>query len=272
MISNLSSGTYTVTVTDNIGCTKTASVTITQPTLLLGCPPSSGSICSGQSMQLACCPGSGGTPPYSYSWTPPIGLSSSTICNPTASPALSIVYTAIITDANGCTATTTLTIIVNPTPPTPVITQNVDTLFSNTWGDFFVWYLNSVQIGPPPSGSYYVTTVPGNYTVVAWTVEGCSSGPSSSYPYFPTNTLENIFQSEFSVHPNPASSQILVNVPAELKNSALVIYNILGNVVLKNNLYDNRNIIDISALHEGIYFASAEKNGRKIMVRFAVMK
>ncbi|MBK9736605.1 MAG: SprB repeat-containing protein [Saprospiraceae bacterium] len=66
--SGLSQGTYTVTVTDNLGCSTTLSATITEPTLL--------SLSSTQ-VNVSCNAGSngsidltvaGGTSPYTYYW------------------------------------------------------------------------------------------------------------------------------------------------------------------------------------------------------------
>jgi len=47
---------------------------------------------------------SGGTPPYTYLWTPGNSLDDPTLANPTASPSdtLSTSYTITVTDANGC--------------------------------------------------------------------------------------------------------------------------------------------------------------------------
>lgn len=47
---------------------------------------------------------SAGTPPYVYSWTPVDGLSDPAAANPTAAPAMTTVYTLAVTDAAGCTA------------------------------------------------------------------------------------------------------------------------------------------------------------------------
>jgi len=66
----LSAGNYTVEVTDSIGCTAEASVTITQPTLLVLAslqtwPASCATSPDGSALAQA----SGGTPPYTYLWS-----------------------------------------------------------------------------------------------------------------------------------------------------------------------------------------------------------
>lgn len=270
-IFNLTAGTYTVTVTDAIGCTKTASVTITEPPLLTACPPSSISICSGDSVQISCCSGSGGTPPYSYSWSPSVDLSSSSICNPVAFPSSTTIYTIVITDAHGCTASSSFTITVNPLPPTPVISVSADTLYSNVPGQFaYQWYINGSPI-PSAILDYYVTTTPGNYTVVAITIEGCSSS-SSPFPYFPT-AIENIIpEATPIVYPNPANGFLFIDASEEWKGSFIRIFDVTGHLLLSLRLTETKNQIDISSLDKGIYILLGQTDKGKFIRCFAVMR
>ena len=55
---------------------------------------------------------SGGTAPYTYSWSPSTGLSSATVSNPTASPASTTNYTVTVTDFLGATASDTVLVTV----------------------------------------------------------------------------------------------------------------------------------------------------------------
>ncbi|GAB4413246.1 MAG: hypothetical protein OHK0039_19980 [Bacteroidia bacterium] len=68
-------------------------------------------ICQGQVAQLNAF--GGGT----YKWLPAVGLSSSNIANPLASPNSSVNYQLTITDAFGCISTFTVPLQVNPLPP-----------------------------------------------------------------------------------------------------------------------------------------------------------
>jgi hypothetical protein len=118
-------GTYTLTVTDDEGCqgTDTATVVVNpNPTVDAGpdqtfCPP--------DTIQLSATP-SGGTPPYTYSWSGPGGYSSSDQ-NPTIPNSVEAnagTYTVIVTDAEGCQDTDTVTItMVCPTCSTAVAAQ-----------------------------------------------------------------------------------------------------------------------------------------------------
>ena len=66
---NLSAGTYTVTVTDDVNATATAMVTITEPTAVVATIISQTNIDCNNPVGSATAVGSGGTSPYSYSWS-----------------------------------------------------------------------------------------------------------------------------------------------------------------------------------------------------------
>jgi gliding motility-associated-like protein len=103
--SNLASGSYTVTVTDQNACQTTANVTVTAS----GGPTLSTSnvnnvTCFGQTNGTATVNATGGTAPYTYSWSPG-NLTGATQSNLGAGT-----YTVSVTDATPCTATITVTI------------------------------------------------------------------------------------------------------------------------------------------------------------------
>ncbi|MCF8370960.1 MAG: T9SS type A sorting domain-containing protein [Bacteroidales bacterium] len=59
---------------------------------------------------------SGGTPPYSKSWSPSLGLSDTSILQPIADPLVSTLYTLEVTDNNGCTGSDDMWVIVEIIP------------------------------------------------------------------------------------------------------------------------------------------------------------
>ncbi len=98
---NLASGTYQVTVTDANGCSITGSPqTITEPAQLGLTQSQVHNVCFQGNAGSISITASGGTAPYSYSWTGPNTFSAS-VANP--QNLVSGTYQVTVTDANGCT-------------------------------------------------------------------------------------------------------------------------------------------------------------------------
>jgi len=112
--------TYTVTVTDANGCSITADVTINiAPPLVATAAVDDDPIgeCPLSVAHLSTTV-SGGEGGYTYLWDNPATLDDATKANPTAKPAVSTLYTVLVTDSNGCT--TTAQVQVNVAPPLTV--------------------------------------------------------------------------------------------------------------------------------------------------------
>jgi len=105
------------------------SVNVNQPATLQADAGLGTTMCVGNSVLIGGSPSAtNGTAPYTYSWSPVIGLSDASIANPTASPAATTPYSLIVTDFNGCTHNDFVTVTVDPCAG---IAENTSSLYMN---------------------------------------------------------------------------------------------------------------------------------------------
>jgi gliding motility-associated-like protein len=180
-ITNLTSGTYTVTVTDANGCTETLSHTLSQPAGALSAylAAQQNVNCYGGSDAMIDVEVMSGTPPYSYLWN--TGDVTQDLTNVPAGT-----YTVTVTDANGCTEVLTTTVIqpAGALNATVSSTQNIGCYGAST-GSIHVL----VSMGTAPytylwsngSTTQSLTNVPaGTYTVTVTDYQGCTETLSAT--------------------------------------------------------------------------------------------
>ncbi|GEM_PF-4301342 len=200
MASPAATTTYTVTVTDNNGCSASDEMTVEvreAPTADAGDNVVS---CDGQPVYIGGSPSaSGGTPPYTYSWSPAASLDDATLASPLANPSVTTSYTLTVTDANGCTDMDQVIVSVKPSP------------VADAGNDVTVCSDVSISLGGAPTGNG--GTAPYTYS---WSpADGLNStavaNPSFSY----NNTNANPITKTYSVTVTDASgctSTDVVNV------------------------------------------------------------
>ncbi|MBI4931612.1 MAG: T9SS type A sorting domain-containing protein [Bacteroidetes bacterium] len=176
----LSAGTYSVTIADANGCTSVTTATISEPAALTTSVTTTNGTC-GSTTGSACVAVSGGTAPYTYSWSPVPG---STSC---VTGLAAGTYTIAVTDASGCTQTATATIIVANAPVVTIASQT--NVSCNGGNDGTA--TSSVSGGTSPY-TYSWSTVPaqttvtatglsaGNYIVTVTDASGCTSQSSTT--------------------------------------------------------------------------------------------
>lgn len=113
---NLEVGNYTVFVQDDGGCVFSDTTTLISTTSFSVETQSQITITRGSSQTLKI-DVIGGSPNYTYEWTPAIGLSCSDCESPTAQPNQTTTYLLTVTDMNGCIASTSVTITVPEPDP-----------------------------------------------------------------------------------------------------------------------------------------------------------
>ncbi|HJW30410.1 MAG TPA: hypothetical protein VJ508_14360, partial [Saprospiraceae bacterium] len=160
---NLPAGTYTITITDDNGCTSTASSVVTQPAALSANVTTTNETSSGANDGTATSTPAGGTPAYTYLWSN--GGTTSTISG--LPPGI---YTVTVTDSHGCTSTgsgqvNSFGCTIDVTLPADVVICNGEmaTLTPNVLGGIgnltYLWSTGATtpSITVSTSGNYCVT-------------------------------------------------------------------------------------------------------------------
>lgn len=102
-VSNLTSASYTVTISDSNACADTITVLVEEPEVLNAVLVGSDVVCLGENSGSISTTTTGGTTPYSYIWSN--GNTTST-----ATMLVAGVYSVIVTDSSGCMDIKTMTI------------------------------------------------------------------------------------------------------------------------------------------------------------------
>lgn len=182
-ISNLSAGTYTVTVTDAHGTTETKTVTLSEPTVLSILVATPAPVCAGESVTLQAV-ASGGVPPYSYKWSN--GGFTGAVYQ--LNPVVTTTYTVTVTDSKGCskishsvevkvlaTPSVTLTASGNGiacSPDSVLLSANTGT------GLNYLWKRNNVTV-VGALDSFYYAAQSGTYKVIVKNQYGCTKASAN---------------------------------------------------------------------------------------------
>jgi len=175
--------TYTVTVTNYLGCSGTSSVIVTVGSLIASVGNDT-TICTGNTLQLNA---SGGT---IYQWSANNTLSAVNIYNPVATPTVTTTYHVAVSDNAGCQGSADIIVTVKPLPNILAgnnqnICQGGNVTLNASGGDSYSWspptYLDFPNINNPVATPALTTT----YTVTGTDSFGCSN--TASVTVFITN-------------------------------------------------------------------------------------
>jgi len=275
--SALSAGTYTVAITDALGCTGTGSVTITQPSQII-ITTHNYTVCAGSQVTMSAS-ASGGTGALSYVWD----FDSATYDTATVLALANISYKIYVHDGNGCFVSAYDSIFVNPLP---VVNLNAQTYTVCTTAT------SDSLSGFPPGGTYAGPHLVGNI----FNPSAAGAGTFSfTYTYTDPNThcsnvgTQSIIVSlctgipgvndnaRIAVYPNPANNQFTVQLQSGDEAQLITMYNVTGQEVYAHKYTTSENsqlsIINSQLLPNGVYFLKVVlQDGNTLVQKVDIVK
>jgi hypothetical protein len=263
----LNTTTYCVTVTDALGSTATDCVTITvipSPTADAGINQT---VTGGSCVYIGGSPtASGGNPPYTYWWSPSIGLSNFDGPNPAAGPPTTTTYCLTVTDASGCTAGDCITITIVPLSVNAI--ANPDTVCQGGCTN-----LSCTSNGTPPYNyswncglnTYVCPSTTTTYSVTVSDSNGATGSDNIVVTVVTCTGIEdNIKLPNIQIIQNPSNDKITIIIKDNLIfNDALIaIFDINGQLILQQLLLREKTDIDINGLAKGFYILKIGYNGQ----------
>ncbi|HKR05067.1 MAG TPA: DNRLRE domain-containing protein, partial [Bacteroidia bacterium] len=260
-------GSYTVAITNTCGTAASSAVvvTVTQLPSATITPAGPTTFCANESVVLNAPTGANRT----YQWLKGGNyISGATQSFYTAT--ISGTYKVIVTNSvTGCSKTTsTGTVLTVNAQPNATITPQGPTTFcaggsvvlqANTGGGLtYKWKKGSNYISGATL-SNYTATIGGNYRVQVTNSNGCSKTSALvavSVPCKEDGTLIPVNNFDVSVYPNPSSGDFVFEISnAANEKISISVYDMIGKLVLSENILNSQFTIRSTKLTAGIYSA-----------------
>ena len=217
----------TVTLTDACGNDSTYTIHITLPEeLTLFLHQGDTAICEGQSVTLPTT-FTGGVAPYEYVWSPTSGLAPTDADTVVATPEDgTYLYVVTMTDANGCTATASVTVVVDTMPAEPTLSSlpdvacqggsNGSVTIENPVGSGYSYSLNNAELQDTTnvyqglSAGFYTVMVQSN-TANNTNCQATSTIEVESSPTNPRVAIDSL-DVDLLLCPNQGSQEITAHI------------------------------------------------------------
>lgn len=264
----LTAGTYEVTVTDSLGCTASGSANISDeggPDVTTTATPVS---CNGDADGMVTAEATGGTTPYAYQWDDPQQQQGDTAENLEAGD-----YTVTVTDSNNCTTLATATV---EEPEALSVSFDTTTASCEGCSDGSATAIVSggslpytYSWGTDDSGETLDSVTAGDYTVTVTDANGCEVTATVTIDENTVtgNTAASV-EENFTVYPNPASHQLNIETGDA---GTVILYDANGHKVLQENVKTKgQHQLNVADLGAGLYMLIFTNEDEQITERIMI--
>lgn len=279
-IGGLRPNTYRLRVSDEVGCTDSVAVTVTDASAMtLSAGTIKGVSCTGGSDGQATVQIAGGTKPFTVYWMTERRdtLKTRTATQTNLSEGT---YTVSVVDSNRCTTSTLFVALKaqNPSPFKPTISQSGSTLLAENQTTGIQWYVRTGNDpGQPVANATQPTLIPfasGQYYVIV-TANGCPSPPSDAISFILTALSEPVVGLSVRVIPNPVRDRLRIEIEqAERSTVGIGLLNASGQVVRQYPLpaFTGQKTAEWSllGLPAGTYLLRVEAGEKRVVSRVLV--
>lgn len=263
--SGLGGGVYSVYIKDGNNCVVQRSVTVVEPTELSTSAAISSVSCAGGNNGVINLSAFGGVGNYSFGWSS--GANSEDLFNLPAGN-----YTVTVSDANGCSLTSTysvsqptLPLIVNGTVTGSTGSNGVVDITITGGVEPYVYNWTNGELTQDISG-----LAPGTYTVEVTDFNGCATSNT-----FTVDNLTGINETEISksvrMFPNPAN-----NVTTLVSNGTIInkvmIYDVIGQLMLEVQPESNIVQVNTTNLQDGLYIVKMQMNNQTATKQLQIIR
>jgi hypothetical protein len=253
----LGAGTYTCLVSSAVSGTTSGVFTVTQPSAVVSAVASKTNVsCYGGANGVITLTTTGGTAPYSYSWTPTGGSAA------TASGLVAGTYSCTVKDANLCSVSVSTTITQPATfsvaTSNSIICVGSTASLTATGATSYTWNTAAttsvIAVSPTVTTTYTVTGVTGvcsNSLTITQNVSTCTN-------------INEVLGNLVTIYPNPNNGVFTIELNATTQVS---ITTILGDVLVNTTLNTGKQTLDIQNKANGIYFVKLIQNGKQQTIK-----
>ena len=260
--SSTDAGTWVCTMTNECGATTSQAITLvlnepSQPTITHEGPLT---FCDGEFITL----------------TAPEGFDGYTWSNGESTPAIIVTETGdySVSVNNGCESPpsqpVTVTVHELPSSPTSIEAPSYNKLKAIGSSVLYEWTLDDVVLDQQTAE--ITVTETGEYEVRGLNEEGCRSAEAASLSFIVT-ALEKTSEGQITLHPNPASGFVYLQLPEHLRGQlSISMFSASGNLVMTRSALFNQkdNAVPIENLPAGLYHLLVRKNSRLISANLVI--